>query len=84
MNLQFRFYLEELVKYIEQTPKPTLASHWKDMLHLLPPPFSDSLKPRSWQQIFSWESVLSSLAKVQTIGYDEKVASENVFGLQII
>lgn len=68
-----RFYLEELVKYIEQTPKPTLASHWKDMLHLLPPPFSDSLKPRSWQQIFSWESVLSSLAKVQTIGYDEKV-----------
>lgn len=47
------------------------------MLHTLPPPLSESLKPRSWQQMFSWESVLSSLAKVQTIGYDEKVVRMN-------
>lgn len=73
--LLFRFYLEELVKYIEHTPKSVLASHWKEVLHTLPPPLCDSLKPRSWQQLFSWESVLSSLAKVQTIGYDEKVVS---------
>lgn len=66
------------MKYIEQTPKPTLASHWKEVLHTLPSPLSDSLKPRSWQQIFSWESVLSSLAKVQTIGYDEKVVSNRI------
>lgn len=68
-----RFFLEELVQYIEQTPKPSLASHWKELLHVLPAPLCDSLKPRSWQQLYSLAAVHSSLARIQMVGYDEKL-----------
>ncbi|XP_034252889.1 integrator complex subunit 9 isoform X1 [Thrips palmi] len=68
-----RFFLEELVQYIEQTPKASLASHWKDILHFLPPPLCDSLKPRSWRHLYSLSSVNSSLSRIQMVGYDEKL-----------
>lgn len=72
-----KLYLEELVEFIERTPKPVLASHWKEVLHTLPQPLCDSVKPRNWQQIYSWNSVRSSLSKVQTLSYEEGV---NVYG----
>uniref|UniRef100_A0A1B6CJW2 Beta-Casp domain-containing protein n=1 Tax=Clastoptera arizonana TaxID=38151 RepID=A0A1B6CJW2_9HEMI len=67
-----RMYLEELVEYIEQTPKAVLATHWKEMLHLLPSPLSESIKPRSWQQLYNTTAVQNSLARVRMLGYDEK------------
>lgn len=77
-----RFFLEELVQYIELTPKASLASHWKEVLHVLPPPLCDSLKPRSWQQLYSLTDVHSSLARIQIVGYDEKL---DVYGaLQVM
>ncbi|KAI5755524.1 hypothetical protein M8J77_017719 [Diaphorina citri] len=71
-----KFYLEELVQYIEKTPKLTSASHWKDISHLISP-FSEDIKPRSWRQLYNLQSVYASLARVQMVGYDEKL---DVFG----
>lgn len=72
-----RFFLEELVEYIEAAPKANLASQWKDMTHLLPPPLCDLFKPKSWRHIFSAADVQNSLARVKIAGYDEKL---DIFG----
>lgn len=72
-----KFYLEELVQYIEKTPKLSTASHWKDITHLSASPFPPDLKPRSWKQLYNLQSVYASLARVQMVGYDEKL---DVFG----
>lgn len=72
-SILLRFFLEELVDYIEIAPKANIASHWKDMLHNLPPPLSEAFKPKSWKHIFTTEAVQNSLARVQIAGYDEKL-----------
>lgn len=72
-----RFFLEELVEYIEASPKANVATQWKDMLNLLPPPLNEAYKPKSWKHIFSTEAVQSSLARVKIAGYDEKL---DIFG----
>ncbi|XP_020706794.2 integrator complex subunit 9 isoform X4 [Athalia rosae] len=71
--LALPFITEELVEFIERTPKATLARHWKDMLHMLPPPLADAMKPKSWKHLYSMTSVNSSLAHVQMVGYDQKL-----------
>uniref|UniRef100_A0A336LRJ7 CSON002133 protein n=1 Tax=Culicoides sonorensis TaxID=179676 RepID=A0A336LRJ7_CULSO len=68
-----RFFLEELVEYIEASPKANTATKWKDMLHILPPPLCDVQKPKSWKHMFSMEAVNKSLARVHLAGYDEKI-----------
>ncbi|XP_034943650.1 integrator complex subunit 9 [Chelonus insularis] len=68
-----RFFMEELVQYIEQTPRTTLAKHWKEMLHVLPSPLADALKPKSWKQLYSLASVNAALANIQLVGYDQKI-----------
>lgn len=68
-----RFFLEELVDYIELSPKANIATQWKEMQHLLPSPLCDAYKPKSWKHIFTTEAVQNSLARVQIAGYDEKL-----------
>lgn len=76
-----RFFLEELVEYIEVAPKANVATQWKDILHLLPAPLNEAYRPKSWRHIYSSEAVQNCLARVQITGYDEKL---DVFGaLQI-
>lgn len=70
-----RFFMEELVEFIEQTPRATLATHWKEMLHVLPPPLADALKPKSWKHIYSLSAVNTALSYIQTVGYDQKLVS---------
>lgn len=73
-----RFFLEELVDYIEVAPKANVATQWKEMYHLLPSPLCDAYKPKSWKHIFTTEAVQNSLARVQIAGYDEKLVSLSV------
>lgn len=68
-----RFFLEELVEYIEASPKANTAHKWKEMLHNLPSPLSDVHKPKNWKHMFSMDAVNKSLAKVHLAGYDEKI-----------
>lgn len=72
-----RFFLEELVDYIDAAPKANVASNWKEMLQHLPAPLNEVFKPKAWKQIFSTEAVQSSLARVKIAGYDEKL---DIFG----
>lgn len=67
--------MEELVTYVEQCPKATFATHWKQMLHKLPPRLADSFKPRSWKRIYTLANVNASLARIQMVGYNEKIVS---------
>ncbi|KAF6213099.1 hypothetical protein GE061_010814 [Apolygus lucorum] len=68
-----KLFLEELVEYLEQTPNKNQAKYWKEILHLLPPPLSDSFKPRSWRQLYTLGDVKNSLARIKVVGYDEKL-----------
>lgn len=72
-----RFFLEELVEYIELSPKANHACQWKEVLRSLPLPLSESYKPKTWKHIFSMEAVQNSLARVQIAGYDQKL---DIFG----
>lgn len=69
----FRLFLEELVDFVEQSPKPNVAKYWKEILHLLPPPLCNSFKPHTWKQLYSLAQVNSSLTRVQMISYDQKI-----------
>uniref|UniRef100_A0A131YKB0 Integrator complex subunit 9 n=2 Tax=Rhipicephalus TaxID=426455 RepID=A0A131YKB0_RHIAP len=74
-----RQFMEELVTYIERTPKPRTATRWKQQaLKFLQLPSLDLGKPRSWRQLYSMQDVNSSLSKVKVVGFAEKV---DVFGM---
>lgn len=73
LQLILRLLLEELVLYIEQVPKATHASHWKNFLPKLPHPLCDAFKPKSWKQIFTMSNVNDSLSRIQMVGYNEKI-----------
>lgn len=74
-----RFFMEELVEFIEQTPKATQAKHWKEMLHMFPPPLTDAIKPKSWRQIYTLAAVNSALSNIQLVGYDQKLVKTSTY-----
>lgn len=74
-----RQFMEEVVEYIERTPKSKIAVRWKqpEVLKLLPPPFCDAIKPHKWKSWYTQRDVNSSLARIQMVGFSEKL---NIFG----
>lgn len=79
--LQFaRQYMEEMITYIERTPKIRQASRWKDEKIINQIPFVISVEnchPKDWTQIYTMKNVNASLSKVQPVGFNEK---KNLFG----
>jgi len=73
--LFLRLLLEELVIYIEQCPKATFATQWKNFVHKCPSPLKEAFMPKSWKQIYSMSSVNASLSRIQMVGYNEKIVS---------
>jgi len=73
-----RFFLEELVEYIEIAPKATQASKWKEFreLHNLNN-LNLELSPLKWKKLFDIDDVHKSLSRVQIAGFDQKI---DVFG----
>lgn len=81
----FRIFMEELVEYIERTPKARHAHRWKNYLRSLPPPLSDVKSPKTWQTVYSLKAISEALSHVRVLAYKEKVVrntglciSENV------
>lgn len=72
-----RFFLEELVEYIEVAPKANHAFRWKEILSSLPSPLSEVFEPKKWKKLFGIDEVQKSLSRVQIVGYDQKL---DVFG----
>ncbi|KAL7299713.1 hypothetical protein TKK_0007465 [Trichogramma kaykai] len=68
-----RFFMEELVEFIERSPKEIVAKHWKEMIHVLPPPLADCIKPKSWKHIYSKAAMNAALSHIQLVGYDQKL-----------
>ncbi|XP_060063124.1 integrator complex subunit 9-like [Ylistrum balloti] len=69
-----RQYMEELVTYIERTPKSKVCTQWKadHILKSLPPLLRDTVRPRMWKKCYTRHDVNSSLARVQVVGYNER------------
>lgn len=74
-----RQFMEEIVQYIERFPKASSTNLWKeaDVLRHLPPPLRDSKNPHTWKQCYSMHDVQASLARVQMVGFNEKI---DIFG----
>nr|CAD7458823.1 unnamed protein product [Timema tahoe] len=68
-----RMFLEELVENIEQTPRASFASRWKEFLHLLPQPLSNCHRPRTWKHIYNLTAVKKSLSHIRMVGYNQKL-----------
>lgn len=64
--------------YVEQCPKATIATQWKQFLTKLPFPLSDAFKPKSWKQIYTMANVNASLSRIQMVGYNEKIVRFNL------
>ncbi|XP_050294936.1 integrator complex subunit 9 isoform X1 [Anthonomus grandis grandis] len=77
-----RLLLEELVIYIEQCPKSSLAIQWKNFVHKFPFPLKEAFMPKSWKQIYNMNSLNASLSRIHMVGYNEKI---DVYGaLQVL
>lgn len=68
-----KFFLKELVEYIEASPKTNIATEWKEVIINLPAPLNEIKNAKSWRHIFSTEDVNNSLARVNVAGYDQKL-----------
>ncbi|XP_063600129.1 integrator complex subunit 9-like [Penaeus indicus] len=68
-----RIFMEELVEYIERTPKARHAYRWKHYLRSLPQPLSDVKGPKTWQQAYSLKDINAALSHVQIVAYNEKI-----------
>lgn len=68
-----RLYMEELVNYLERTPKSQRENRWKQVLESLPPPLSAALRPNDWKKVYSTKAINAALAKVRMVGFNEKI-----------
>jgi integrator complex subunit 9 len=73
-----RLFMEELVEYMETSPKAIHAHHWKEFseLHNLNN-LSLELNPHKWKKLFDIDDVQRALSRVQIAGFDQKI---DIFG----
>ena len=69
----YRLYMEELVHYLERTPKSQRSNKWKQIVKSLPAPLSNAVRPQDWKKIYSMKAINSALAKVRMVGFNEKI-----------
>lgn len=75
--------MEELVSFIERTPKAKHASHWKNYLRLLPSPLNEAKAVKTWQPAYNTKAISESLSHVQIVAYNEKIVSVEDFMMEI-
>lgn len=73
-----RFFMKELVEYIEASPKTNIATEWKEVIASLPAPLNEIKCAKSWRHIFSNDQVNTSLSRVNVAGYDQKLVSNTI------
>ena len=65
--------MEELVHYLERTPKSQRSTRWKQVIQSLPAPLSEALRPSDWKKVYSMKAINAALAKVRMVGFNEKI-----------
>jgi len=72
-HIYTRLYMEELVHYLERTPKSQRSNKWKQIVKSLPAPLCNAVRPQDWKKIYSMKAINSALAKVRMVGFNEKI-----------
>ena len=68
-----KIFMEEMIDYLGRAPRHQEAAKWKTVLSQLPPPLCDIKDVESWQRLYSKEMMEASMARVQMVGFNEKV-----------
>ena len=70
----FRQYMEELIEYIERTPKPGRAFKWKQpsILSFLPAPLKDAASPNSWRKIYTKQHLQDAISRIHPVAFNVK------------
>ncbi|RXG67625.1 Integrator complex subunit 9 [Armadillidium vulgare] len=68
-----RLFMEELVTFIDRSPKAKHAYHWKNNLRILPQPLNEAKSAKAWQLAYNMKAVNESLSHVQIVAYNEKI-----------
>ena len=71
--------MEELVHYLERTPKSQRSNKWKQTVKSLPAPLCNAVRPQDWKKIYSMKAINNALAKVRMVGFNEKIVNTNDF-----
>lgn len=72
----YRLFMEELVTFIDRSPKAKHAYHWKNNLRILPQPLNEAKSAKAWQLAYNMKAVNESLSHVQIVAYNEKIVSK--------
>ena len=67
--------MEELVAYIERTPKAKHATKWKNFIRSLPPPLCNSKAPKTWQTAYNMKAINEAISYTQMVAYNETIVS---------
>ena len=74
-----RQYMEELIEYIERSPKPGRAFKWKQpsILSFLPSPLKDAVSPNSWRKIYTKQHLQDSMSTIHPVAFNVKQVELN-------
>lgn len=66
--------MEELIEYIERSPRPGRAFKWKtpSVLAFLPTPLKDATSPAMWRNVYSKQNLSDALATIQPVAFNVK------------
>ena len=69
--------MEELIEYIEQSPRPGRAFKWKqpNILNFLPAPLKDSVSPNTWRKIYTKQPLQDAMATIHPVAFNVKQVS---------
>ena len=68
-----QLFMEELVEFIERTPKAKHATRWKNYLRSMPLPLCDAKAPRTWQMAYNKKAVKAAMSHCQIVAYNQKI-----------
>ena len=87
-TVQFaRHYIDEMLEYIERTPKTKEANRWKAKNVLMQLPLVvgvEGMRPHLWKKIYNAKQVSNCFSKVKAVSYNEKLDIFGAFEVQAV
>lgn len=78
-----KFFMEELVEFVNSVPKSGSAKEWPNVYRSLEPPLNfpvninNSSFSRNLKEIYSKKSISDALLKVRIVGFNENTVSQS-------
>lgn len=70
--------MEEMIEYLDRTPKERKSARWKSIIKHLPPPLGEFTDAKFLKSLYTKEMLSACMSRVQLMGYNEK---KDIFGL---